>query len=40
MKVAVPLAKSILAPLGIKAAASAIDVGIKKKKYTVLEQQL
>ena len=31
MKVAVPLAKNILAPLGITAAASAIDAGIKKK---------
>ena len=31
MKVAV-LAKNILAPLGITAASSAIDVGIKKKK--------
>ena len=31
MKVAVPLAKNILAPLGIRAAASAIDAGIKKK---------
>ena len=41
MKVAVPLAKNILAPLGIKAAASAIDAGIQKnKKYMVLEQQL
>ena len=29
MKVAVPLAKNILAPLGITAAASAIDVGIQ-----------
>ena len=40
MKVAVPLAKNILAPLGITAAASAIDAGIqkKKKKYMVLEQ--
>ena len=28
MKVAVPLAKNILAPLGITAAASAIDLGI------------
>ena len=37
MKVAVPLAKNILAPLGITAAASAIDAGIKKK-YMVLEQ--
>ena len=31
MKVAVPLAKNILAPLGITAAASAIDTGIQKK---------
>ena len=31
MKVAVPLAKYILAPLGIKAAASASDAGIQKK---------
>ena len=31
MKVAVPLAKNILAPLGITAAASAIDKGIQKK---------
>ena len=30
MKVAVPLAKDILAPLGITAAASLIDAGIKK----------
>ena len=30
MKIAVPLAKNILAPLGITAAASAIDVGIQK----------
>ena len=34
MKVAVPLAKNILAPLGITAAASAIDAGIQKKKNT------
>ena len=39
MKVAIPLAKSVLAPLGITAAASAIDAGIQKK-YMVLEQQL
>ena len=40
MKVAVPLAKNILAPLGITAASSAIDSGIqKKKKYMVQEQQ-
>ena len=32
MKVAVPLAKNILAPLGITAAASAIDAGTQKKK--------
>ena len=31
MKVAVPLTKNILAPLGITAAASAIDAGIQKK---------
>ena len=31
MKVAVPLAKNILAPLGVTAAASAIDAGIQKK---------
>ena len=39
MKVAVLLAKNILASLGIKAAASAINAGIKKK-YMVLGQQL
>ena len=31
MKVAVPLAVNILAPLGITAAASAIDTGVQKK---------
>ena len=31
MKVAIPLAKTVLAPLGITAAASAIDAGIQKK---------
>ena len=31
MKVAVPLAKNILAPLGITTAASANDAGIQKK---------
>ena len=31
MKVAVSFAKNILAPLGITAAASAIDAGIRKK---------
>ena len=42
MKVAIPLAKTVLAPLGITVAASAIDAGIqnKKKYYTVLKQQL
>ena len=32
MKIAIPLAKNVLAPLGITAAASAIDAGIPKKK--------
>ena len=43
MKVAVPLAKNILAPLGVTAAASAIDAGIQKKtkkNNIVLGQQL
>ena len=31
IKAAVPLAKSILAPLGITVAASAIDAGIQRK---------
>ena len=31
MKVAAPLAKTFLLPLGITAAASAIDAGIQKK---------
>ena len=39
MKVAVPLAKNILASLGITAATSVIDAGIQKK-YMVPEQQL
>ena len=39
MKVAVPLAKNILAALGVTAAASAIDAGIKKK-YMDLEIRL
>ena len=30
MKVAIPLGKNVLAPLGITAAASAIDAGIQK----------
>ena len=33
MKVAVPLAKENLSPLGITAATSAIDAGIQKKKH-------
>ena len=40
MKVAVPLAKNILAPLGITAAASKIHAGIQKKKNMILGQQL
>ena len=39
MKVAIPLAKNVLPPLGITAAASAVDTGIQKK-YMVPEQQL
>ena len=31
MKIAIPLAKNVLAPLGITGAASAIDTGIQKK---------
>ena len=34
MKAAVPLAKIVLAPLGITAAASSIDAGIQKKMHT------
>ena len=33
MKVAIPLAKNVLAPLGISAAMSAIDGSIKKKMF-------
>ena len=33
MKVAIPLAKKVLAPLGVKAAASAIDARIQKKMH-------
>ena len=33
MKVAIPLAKNVLAPLGITTAASEIDAGIQKKNY-------
>ena len=32
MKIAIPLAKNVLASLGITAAASALDAGIQKKK--------
>ena len=39
MKVAIPLTKNVLAPLGITAASSAIDAEIQKK-YMVLKQQL
>ena len=35
MKVAIPLGKNVLAPLGITAAASTVDAGIQKK-YMVL----
>ena len=35
MKIAVPLAKNVLAPLGITAAASALDAGIQKKKKKI-----
>ena len=37
MKAVIPLAKNVLAPLGITAVASATDAGIKKNR--VLEQQ-
>ena len=40
MKEAIPSTKNVLAPLGITAAALAIDTGIQKRKYMVLEQQL
>ena len=40
MKVAIPLAKIVLAPLGLTAVASVIDAGIKKEQYMVVEQQL
>ena len=36
MKIAILLAKNVLAPLGFTAAASAIDAEIQKKKYMVL----
>ena len=34
MKVAIPLSKNVLAPLGITAAAKAIDAGIQKKMHS------
>ena len=40
IKVAIPLAKNVLAPLGITAPASAIDAGNQKKKNMVLEIRL
>ena len=39
MKVALPFAKNVLTPLGITAAASALDPGVQKK-YMVLEIQI
>ena len=36
MKIAVPLAKNVLAPLGVTAAASTIDAGIQIYIYMVL----
>ena len=35
MKVAIPLAKTVLAPLGITTSASEIDAGIKKKNMVL-----
>ena len=40
MKVAIPLTKNVLAPLGITAAALAIDAGIQRKRYMVLKIRL
>ena len=40
MKIAVLLAKNVLAPLGITAAASALHAGMQKKKNMDLGQQL
>ena len=40
MKVAVPLTKNILAPLGITAAASAIDAGIQKKTKNNMDLEI
>ena len=36
MKRAIPLAKHVLAPLGVTAAASAIDAGIQKKNMVLV----
>ena len=40
MKIAVPLAKNVLAPLGITAAASAIDSGIQNKNTSFWKYDL
>ena len=40
MKVAIPLGKNVLAPLGITAAASAIDAGIQKKTHSSAKTNL
>ena len=40
MKVTVPLAKNILAPLGMTAAASAIDAGIQKKTLIISNEEI
>ena len=40
IKVAIPLAENVLASLGIRAVASAIDAGIQKIKHMVLEIRL
>ena len=43
LKTGLPLLKSVIKPLGLlglTAASSAIDAGVKKKRYMVLEQQL
>ena len=43
LKTGLPLLKSVIKPLGLlglTAASSAIDAGVQKKRYMVLEQQL
>ena len=40
MKIAIPLTKNVLAPLGITTAALAIDAGIQRKRYMVLKIRL